>query len=134
MPRRSQASLSIAAFTPDLRRLEPPPELGGVEAEIFRLTVNSVAATHFQAEDLPLLCAYARAAALERRAAEELQAGHASPWLAVYGVAMRAVSTLSVRLRIGARSRSTNTRSPKPGLPPSAYDLMRGQRDDPWGS
>ena len=60
MPRQSQASLSIAHLSPH-SRLVCPPELGGVEAEIFR--------------DLPLLCAYARAAALERRAAEELQAG-----------------------------------------------------------
>ena len=74
MPRRSSAALTIASFAPGLKRLEPPPELGGVELDIFRQTVASVPASHFQPEDLVLLCAYARAAALERRAAEELQA------------------------------------------------------------
>ena len=72
MPRRSNASLTIAAFSPGLRRLEPPPELGEVEARVFRETVAALAIDHFQAEDLPLLCAYARAVVLERRAAEEL--------------------------------------------------------------
>ena len=104
MPRQSQASLSIAHLSPH-SRLVCPPDLGGVEAEIFRATVAAAPANHFAAEDLPL-CAYCRAIALERRSAEELQAGavvgsQASPWLAVHASAVRSLSTLSTRLRLG---------------------------------
>jgi len=80
MPRRSTASLTVAAFAPDRGRLGPPPELGGVEADVFRQTVASVSADYFAAENMTLLCAYARAAALERRAAEELQACAVGLW------------------------------------------------------
>jgi hypothetical protein len=61
MPRRSTTSLTIAAFSAGPRRLEAPPELGGIEAEILRATVGAVALDHFQPQDLRLLCAYARA-------------------------------------------------------------------------
>jgi hypothetical protein len=46
MPRRSEASLSIAAFTPGLKRLDPPVEFteGSIERSLFVETVRSVAA------------------------------------------------------------------------------------------
>jgi hypothetical protein len=85
---------------------------------------------HFQAEDAPLLCAYVRAITLERRAAEELAAGAVigsvpSPWLAVHAEMVKALSALSVRLRIGPKSRapSNNRRSAGSGRTPSAYDV-----------
>ena len=116
---------------PGLRRLEPPPELGEVEARVFRQTIAAAAIDHFQAEDLPLLAAYARAVVLERRAAEELAvaatAGKVpSPWLAVHTQMARTVMQLTIRLRIGPRSRapSNNRRSSKPVSPPSYYDTM----------
>jgi phage terminase small subunit len=134
LPRRSVASLSVISAGP--RRLQPPAELGEVEAKIFRETVAAVALDHFQAEDSALLASYARAVALERRAAEELAAaatvgGVASPWLAVHSQMARTVMQLSVRLRIGPRSRapSNNRRSTKSGgSEPSYYEIM-GQID-----
>lgn len=129
MPRRSAASLSIVAIGP--RKLEAPPELGegSIEREIFMGTVASVAADHFAAEDLALLCAYSRACALERRASEELAAcavvgDRPSPWLDVHASAVRAMSTLTIRLRLGPRSRSHHTRTAKPGPAPSYYEQM----------
>jgi uncharacterized membrane protein len=82
--------------------------LGGVEAEKFPHTVAGVPPDHFAAEDVPLLTAYCRAAALERRAAEELVVGatigsQPSPWLSIYTSAVRSLAALSVR------------RSPAPG-------------------
>jgi hypothetical protein len=134
MPRRSIAELRIAHLTPEPRRLVVPPELGGIEAEIFRQTVAAVPASHFQAEDLTLLCAYARAAALERRAAEELATGAVvgsmpSPWLQVHASAVRSLSALTVRLRLGPRSRDPNNRrAARSGPPPSYYDTMERDR------
>jgi hypothetical protein len=133
LPRRSSAALTVAAFSPGLKRLEPP-ELGGVEFDIFRQTAASVPASHFQPEDLVLLCAYARAATLERRATEELQASavvgsQPSPWLAVHASAVRSLSTLTVRLRLGPRSRDPNhQRTAKVKASQSYYDQIGGQR------
>ena len=135
MPRRSTASLSIAHLSPLPDRLQPPAELGAVEAEVFRATVAAIPQGHFAAEDLPLLCAYCRAIVLERRAAEELAAGavagnQPSPWLAIHGQMVRALSQLSVRLRIGPKSRapSNNRRSAGSGRVPSSYDTMFGDQ------
>ena len=83
-PRASKASALVLVPAAG-GRLEPPPlELGKIQAAIFRQTVAAVAANHFSAEDMVLLlCGYARAAALERRAVEELlqanQARHGLP-------------------------------------------------------
>ena len=136
MPRRSTASLSIAHLSPLPGRLQPPPELGAIEAEVFRATVAAAPLGHFAAEDLPLLCAYCRAIVLERRAAEELAAGAVvgsavSPWLAVHGQMVRALAQLSVRLRIGPKSRapSNTRRSAGSGKrTPSAYDALFGDQ------
>jgi hypothetical protein len=130
MPRRSAASLTIAAIGP--RKVEPPPELGegSIEREIINTTIAAVPAGHFATEDVPLLCAYARAASLDRRASEELQISAVagaipSPWLQVYSTAVRSVALLSTRLRIGPRSRSHDTRKAKArGGTPNYYETM----------
>jgi hypothetical protein len=131
LPRRSNAALSIASFTPGLRRVDPPPELseGSVERAIFIETVASVPPEHFTAEDRVLLAEYARTAALARRASEELAISatigdRPSPWLEVHRVAAKTMMALSVRLRIGARSRNNHPRSDKGRPSPSAYDLL----------
>jgi len=75
---------------------------------------------------------------LERRAFEELEAGavvagSTSPWLAVHIAMVRSLSTLAVRLRLGPKSRHpNNSRSSKPTVPPSYYQLMDQQ--SPKGS
>jgi hypothetical protein len=77
-----------------------------------------VPASHSQPKDLTLLCAYARAAALERRAAEESQIS-----------AVGSLSTLTVRLRLGPRSRDPNhQRTAKVKASQSYYDQIGGQR------
>ena len=127
----SRASLMVL---PGGRRvLEPPSEFtaGSIERRIFVETAMSVPDGHFAGEDVGLLAAYCRAMALERRASDELAAcatvGCApSPWLSVYATATRAIATYAVRLRIGPRARSHNTRKAKPGPPPSYYDLNPG--------
>ena len=71
MPRQPQVTLSVAHIGPGARRLEPPAELGEVEAAIFRQVVAAAPYEHFTAEDLGLLCAYIRALARDRRASDE---------------------------------------------------------------
>jgi hypothetical protein len=114
------------------RALEPPSGegLGEIEIAEFRRVVASCPADHFSAEDVGLLCSYVRARVLERRASEELLAapavaGTQNPWLPVYREAVRAVSTYTMRLRLGPKSRHPNNtrRMSKPTSPPSYYDL-----------
>jgi hypothetical protein len=130
LPRQSKAALTLAHVGP--RRLEPPPELGegSIEREIFCQVVASVPPAHFQPEDVTLLAAYARSAALERRSAEELQVcvvagGSPSPWLAVHATAVRSLSTMAVRLRLGPKARQPDRRRmARPASQPSYYQLM----------
>lgn len=128
MPRRSKASLTIASITP-IRRLEPPPELGPIDAEVFRSTVASVAPSHFQAEDVPLLASYARTVVLLRQASAELArepvVGTApSPWLRVHSGLIRSLAILTTRLRLGPRARDHHPRTAKPASQPSFYATM----------
>ena len=133
MPTRSQPSLNVTAFSPGRRRLEPGPELGEIEAALFRMTVSAVPLEHFSPEDVPILSAYCRACVLERHAAEELAAGavvgdRTSPWLSVHASAVRSLSTLAMRLRLGPRARDHHTRTTKAGVAPSAYDSLSWER------
>jgi hypothetical protein len=87
----------------------------------------------FRAEDLVLLAAYSRAAVLERQAAERLAVAIAAgdaprPWLAVHTQVSRTLLNLTVRLRIGPRSRAPSNNRRRAGRPGagslSYYDSM----------
>ena len=65
---------------------------------------------HFRPSDTTLLCRFVEADALAERAAKELRKhpvvdGKASAWLAVQEKSVRALVSLSVRLRLGPMSR-----------------------------
>ena len=68
---------------------------------------------------------------MAKRASEELAVSAVvgsmpSPWLAVHNSAVHALAALSVRLRLGPRSRSNNQRRSKmPLTKPSYYELQR---------
>jgi hypothetical protein len=51
---------------------------GGIERELFVMLVASLDPNHFEVADTPLLCAFVRACALERRSAETCKFG--SSW------------------------------------------------------
>jgi hypothetical protein len=136
---------SLVLLPGSRRVLEPPAELraGTVERQIFVQTAAAVPPDHFSAEDVSLLAEYARSAALARYAGEELLANPVvgrtvNPWLATYSNAVRQMTTLATRLRIGPRARSANTRKAKPGPAPSYYELNPAPRpvskagDDAW--
>src|SRR5262245_41405083 len=120
MPRRSTAELSVLSFMAPRTRLSPPPEMGRIEQKIWMEVVSGADSEHFQASDAPLLGAYCRAAALERRASEELAVaavahGTPSPWLEVHASAVRSMTALAVKLRLSPKARTPGQRAGRRG-------------------
>lgn len=87
---------------------------------------------------MPLLTSYIRAIEMERAASAHLEAeghvidGKPSPWLAVLAQSLKAMSTLSHRLRLSPQGRSPTNPKRTPSV--SYYDRARleGQSDDPY--
>lgn len=107
MPRRSAASLQLAIIPGAPQRLRPPPELSATERKIFVELVAASKPDAFRASDLPLLCAYCRAIALERHSAKALAAGDDKA-LARWTQAGKAMVALSMRLRLSPQARAPN--------------------------
>jgi phage terminase small subunit len=123
-----------------LTRLDPPAGLGKGAAAIFRALVASADPTHFRRSDLPLLVEYANACAAAAAAAAELEAGGAvingrpSPWLIVQEKSVRAMTALSLRLRLSPQSRMdrkiaalTNARPASRGVEALFEGMHRGE-------
>jgi phage terminase small subunit len=129
MPRQSKASLSVVSIGPPRPHFPPPPELGGLERETWLQVVAGTDPGHFQASDSVLLAAFCRAAALERRASEELSVcavvgSTPSPWLLIHKSAAHSLADLATRLRLTPKSRTPGQRAGRKGPPPSYYDTM----------
>jgi hypothetical protein len=126
--RKSAASIGAVDGRPS--RLKPPSSLSKVEQAIFIDIVASVAAGHFAASDMPLLCAYARAVAEEELAGRELRrGGHVvngkpSPWIVIQEKSVRALVSLSMRLRLSPQARKQHAPA-APGRPLSYYERMK---------
>jgi hypothetical protein len=89
---------------------------------------------HFRNSDTPLLAAYCRAIALERRSAAALAKGDDKA-LVRWREAVRAMIPLSLRLRLSPQARAPNNPTrPQPQLKPQAalsyYDSVRLEGDD----
>jgi hypothetical protein len=143
LPRTSQAAALAIPRISRVDRLAPPAELGEAEARVFRQTVAAAPPDYFRSEDLVLLCAYVRAAVLERLAAEQLAAAMAAgsaskPLLAVYAQVSKTLMNLTVRLLIGPRSRAPSNNRRRAGKADGAlsyYDVMDlGDADEEGGS
>jgi phage terminase small subunit len=124
--RKSSDALAAPSFGPE--RVRPPPDLDPKARAIFVEIIAAARPEHFQPVDSALLCAYCRAAAIEREAAAAIMAQPAAApaLLETYKAAATVMRTLAVRLRIGPQSRSghTNPRMRK-AEPTSYYDRMR---------
>jgi|SRR5579872_6960033 len=111
MPRKSAAARSSIIVDVRQERLEPPNNLGKDETRLFRDLVASCDPTHFRRSDAPLLCRYVESVILAEDAARELResgpvaGGKPSPWLQVQEKAIRAMTALSLRLRLSPQSR-----------------------------
>src|SRR6266498_2859863 len=92
----------------------PPAEPAGLSAEeraIFQQLVAATDPDHFTASDVPLLVSYVQAIAQHDRAAQAIRRegdvvnGRASPWITVQEKAVRAMTALSMRLRVSPQAR-----------------------------
>jgi phage terminase small subunit len=134
MPRKSQASLSVVRIDAGQSRLRPPASLSEAERAAFIDIVSTTKPNHFQASDMPLLCRYAEATVLAEEAARHLRdegavvAGRTSPWLVVQEKSVRAMTALSMRLRLSPQARAPNNPT-RPQPTTSHYDKMRLDHD-----
>lgn len=117
MPRKSAAALSAPSTSQPVISLTPPRSMSKRAAAIFRELTASVEPAHFDAGDLPLLRQYCAAIELAERAEAALtrdgavtDKGRPSPWLTVQEKSHRAMTALSLRLRLSPQSRATKRR------------------------
>jgi hypothetical protein len=121
--------------------MKPPPELTAEERAIFAATVGSHEAEHFRASDVPMLSAYCRSAALEKRSGIELAKeplsanGQVSGWAVIHGHAVKDMLGLALKLRISPQARAKTSTKAEPKL--SYYErmaLLEPEPDDPTPS
>lgn len=108
--RRSAAALEAISVDGKPDRLQPPDHLSADERQRFVEIISTCDAKHFRPSDTTLLCRFVEADALAERAAKELRKhpvvdGKASAWLAVQEKSVRALVSLSMRLRLAPQSR-----------------------------
>ena len=107
--RISAAELSVTGVDGQSARPSPPATLSEPERELFSSIVSGCDAEHFRQTDLPLLSRYCEAAILAERAALELRngavvEGKPSPWIVIQEKSVRAMISLSMRLRLSPQS------------------------------
>jgi P27 family predicted phage terminase small subunit len=134
MPRKSAASLSVITHDRPIQ-LRPPSSLSDAERTVFIDLVASVDARHFRQSDLPLLARYCEAVVLAEEAARQMRKngavidGKTSPWLTVQEKAVRALTALSMRLRLSPQARLNPKTASRPEQRMSVYDEMRLEDD-----
>ena len=125
--RKSAAALSVIALDGKSARLSPPAPLSEPERELFVAIVAGSDAGHFRQTDLPLLSRYCEAAVLAEQAALALRngavvGGKPSPWIIIQEKCVRAMVSLSMRLRLSPQSRidpkTLGRQQPHPGPRP----------------
>ena len=108
--RVSAAALSVIDVGNQSTLPTPPAGLSEPEREMFASIVAGCDPDHFRQTDLPLLSRYCEAAILAEQAALELRGGAVvdgkpSPWIVVQEKCVRAMVSLSMRLRLSPQSR-----------------------------
>ena len=111
-------------------RLRPPADLDHGVKRVFTGIVAACPPDHFVASDTPLLIEYVRAVTMAERASVALRNdgpvldGRPSPWITIQEKQVRAMTALSMRLRLSPQARmrpetlSRHARGPRP----SVYD------------
>jgi phage terminase small subunit len=134
MPRKSAASLTVINPSGLPNRLRPPSSLSAAERTVFLDIVGSNDPNKFHQSDAVLLCCYVEAICMEQRAAKELRKspvlkGKVSPWITVQEKAVRAIVSLSMRLRLSPQARAPNNPGSKRQQPISYYEEARLDRE-----
>jgi hypothetical protein len=137
MPRQSRASLAVIPFEGGANRLRPPDDLNKDERLLWVDLVAGCPDGHFRETDAPLLRQYVTMVCLAERAASELRnpiSEVGQKWFSVHQRAVRAMSVLSLRLRLAPSTRLTSRSVGREhDAPVSYYDKMRLEqsgRDD----
>jgi len=138
--RSPYATYDVSSFDNPLPRIRPPDSLSELEKRVFRALVSQCPADQFRKSDVGLLCRWCELSVMAEQAAFEMTTngrvtpdGKVSPWFGIYTQAIKGLSGLSLRLRLGPQSRAS--KAPKT-LPqePSYYDLMEDDDDDGDGA
>jgi len=108
--RVSAAALSVIDVDDHSTPPAPPASLSEPEREMFATIIAGCDTGHFRQTDLPLLSRYCEAAVLAEQAALELRNGAVvdgkpSPWIVIQEKCVRAMVSLSMRLRLSPQSR-----------------------------
>jgi hypothetical protein len=139
MPRQSRASLEAIPFNPvDGRphRLKPPHDLAENERRLWVELVGGCPPEHFRETDGPLLKQYIAMILLAEQAARGMQAkggpisADGQKWFSVHQRAVRAMSVLSLRLRLAPSTRTDAKAAGRAAAShiPSFYDRMEAER------
>jgi hypothetical protein len=129
MPRHSSASRTFKVSS-SAERLRPPSELTAAERKIFIELVANNKPEHFRPSDMPLLCAYVHACAVEATLAKHIAKDEKA--LLRWEKACRVLTSLSMRLRLSPQSRTPTHTAPRPSRerpmqPANYYETMRLQ-------
>jgi phage terminase small subunit len=112
MPRKLVAALSVVRVDGRPNRLKPPASVSEPERETFVAIVTACDARPFRSSDIRLLYRYFEVIVLGEQASRQLRQGGAvvdgkpSPWITVQEKAVRAMVSLSMRLRLSPQSRA----------------------------
>jgi hypothetical protein len=128
VPRRSSDSLAIVSPRRPYERLAPPKHRPARARKVFIELVLTKKPDYFEPSDLPLLARYAECSALAEEAAagmakDPVVDGKASPWIGIHATMTKAMSALSMRLRLSPQARQPNR--PTRPVQISYYDQMR---------
>jgi phage terminase small subunit len=102
---------------------------------LFNQILSQASKDQFRQTDETLLELYCLAVLEARLAYRHLETdgriinGRLSPWVSILEKAYKAVVSLSVRLRLGPKSRLDARSDKLKGPPPSAYELLRDEKD-----
>ena len=135
MPRKSAEALSVVRLDPSPKPPALRREASAAVKELFNHILSNAPKGQFSQTDDILLELYCLAVLEARNAYHHLDAegrvfnGRPSPWIAVLEKAQKAIVSASVRLRLGPMSRVDPRSTKLQGPPPSAYELLRNEKD-----
>jgi phage terminase small subunit len=137
--RKPFATYDLTPFGFPDERLRPPASLGELEKRAFLDLIARVPAGQFRESDLSLVCRWCELTVVAERAGAELSAGNlvtddgkVSPWVNIHEKAVKGLTSLALRLRLGPQSRADKAPKTLPTASMSYYDRMsfeEGKRD-----
>ena len=135
MPRKSAAALATVTPLRPRPHLAPSSDAPAEVRKLFGEIVTSAPEGHFQPSDGPLLQEYATAIYWARQATAVLGRdgpldgkGRPTGWIVIQEKNVRAITSLSARLRLSPQHRDTSRSTGRAlgKLPPSPYEGLDG--------